>query len=281
MGNGFTNVFAVSVALVATAGGVVCRQESEPAVTDLRVFVGTWKENQSKTRSFISSALTYEFTSEADGFITIVRGGVQLRDRVRMDGNEYPTPGVEGRTVSWMKANAVLYNATVKRDGVLVATARWILSEEGNHLRQETTPVRANGDKDINIIEYVRTSGNGETLLGEWTPVSTRSAVPDSFVITLVGDDLSVFYPKYGSTLYTMRLDGKQYPLSGPNALPGMTTAAQALAVRSLRRTTFRAETPTLEIVMTVLADGKAMTVTTHAPDRSDEPSVFVYERQD
>jgi|RhiMethySRZTD1v2_1073278.scaffolds.fasta_scaffold127309_2 hypothetical protein len=281
MGKWFTNVFAVSVALVVAAGGVVCGQDSAPAATDLRVFVGTWKENQSKSRSFISSALTYTFTSEPDGFITIVRGGVQLRDRVRMDGKEYQTPGVEGRTVSWVKANAMLYNSTIKRDGALVATARWILSAGGKHLRQETMPVRANGDNDTNIIEYVRTSGDGDTLLGEWKPVSTRSAVPDSFVITLFGDELSVFYPKYGSTLYTMRLDGKRYPLNGPNALPGTTTAAQALAMRSLRRTTFRAEKPTLEIVMTVSADGNTMTVTTHAPDSSNEPSLFVYEKRD
>jgi len=280
MGKWFTNVFAVSVALVAATGGVVCGQESAPAATDLRVFVGTWKENQSKSRSSISSALTYTFTAEPDGFISIVRGGVQLRDRVRMDGKEYQTPGAEGRTVSWVKANDMLYNSTIKRDGALVATARWILSEGGKHLRQETTPVRANGDNDVNIIEYVRTSGDGDTLLGEWKPVSSRSAVPDSFVITLIGDELRVFYPKYGSTLYTMRLDGKQYPLNGPNALPGTATAAQAVAMRSLRRTTFRAGKPSLEIVMTVSADGNTMTVTTHTPDSSDEPSLFVYEKQ-
>ena len=47
-----------------------------------------------------------------------------------------------------------------------------------------------------------------------------------------------------------------------------------------LRRTTFRAGKPSLEIVMTVSADGNTMTVTTHTPDSSDEPSLFVYEKQ-
>jgi hypothetical protein len=281
MGKWFTNVFAISVVLAAAEGGVVCGQDSAPAATNLRVFVGTWKQNQSKSRSFISSALTYTFSAEPDGFISIVRRGVQLRDRVRMDDKDYPTPGVEGRTVSWTKVNEILYESTIKRNGALLGTARWILSDAGKQLRQETTPVRANGDNDINIIQYVRISGDGATLLGEWKPVSTWSAVPDSFVITLTGDELSVFYPKYGSTLYTMRLDGKRYPLTGPNALPGTTTAAQALGMRSLRRTTFRAEKPTLGTAMTVSADGNTMTVTTHAPDSSDEPSLFVYEKQD
>ena len=277
----FGNVVALSVALVGAAGDVVCGQDSAPAVTDLRVFVGTWKENQSKSRSFISSTLTYTFTADPDGFINIVRGGVQLRERVRMDGQDYPTPGFKGRTASWVKVNDLLYESTIKRDGTLIAAGKWMLSDAGRQLTQETTPVRANGEKDISIIQYERISGHGDTLLGKWKPVSARSAVPDLFRITLRDDELSVFYPKYGATLYTMRLDGKRYPLAAPNTLPGMTTVAQALATRSLRRTTFRADSPTLEIVMTVSADGNTMTVTTHAPNSSDEPSVFVYEKQE
>jgi len=281
MGKWFTETFTVSAALVAVVSGVVSGQNSAPADTDLRGFVGTWKETQSKSRPFISSTLTYTFTAEPDGFTTIVRGGVQLRDRVRIDGNEYPTPGVEGRTVSWTKVNDTLYVSTVKRNGTLLGTGRWGLSDGGKHLRQETTPVRANGDNDINIIEYIRSSGDGDALLGEWKPVSSRSAVPDLFVVTLMKDELSVFYPKYGSTLYTMRLDGKRYPLIAPNALPGMMTAAEPLGMRTLRRTTFQSEKPTLEIVMTVSADGKTLTLTTHTPNSTDEPSLFVYEKQD
>jgi len=280
MGKRFMNVCAMS-AFAAAAGGFVCAQDGAAPATNLEVFVGSWKENQPQSRPFISSALTYTFTADPDGFITIGRGGVQLRDRVRMDGREYQTPDVEGRTVSWVRANAALYRSTIKRDGTVVATGRWLLSEGGKHLRQETTPVRANGDADVNVIDYVRASGDGETLIGEWKPVSTRSALPDAFVITRVADELSVFYPKYGATVYTMRPDGKRYALNGPNALPGATTSAQAVATRSLRRTTFREDRPTLETVMTVSPDGRTMTVTTHAPDTPNEASVFVYEKQD
>lgn len=255
-------------------------QGTAVANTDLRAFVGTWQEAQAKSHPFIASALTYTFAADSDGFLTIVRGGVQLRDRVRLDGTDYPTPGVEGRTVSWTKVSDALYESTIKRNGTLLGTARWVVSDDGEHLRQETTPVRANGENDINIIEYVRTSGAGNSLLGEWKPVATRSAVPDLFVVTLVGDELSVFYPKYGLTLYTMRLDGKQHPLPPPNAGPRMATAAEALGPRTLRRTTFQAEKPLLATVMSVAADGRTMTVTTQRPGSADEPSLFVYERK-
>jgi hypothetical protein len=251
------------------------------AQTDLQSFVGTWRENQAKSRAVIPSALTYTFSAEPDGFISIVRGGVPLRDLVRIDGKEYTTPGVEGRTVSWTKLSDTLYESTIKRNGGLVATTRWALSDSGSRLRQDTTPVRANGDNDRNIIEYVRTAGEGNALLGVWKPVSTRSAVPDLFVVTLMDDELSVFYPKYGTIVYTMRLDGKRRAVTSANALPGTTTAAEPLSLRTLRRTTFQDGKATLETVMSVSADGKTLTVTTHTPGRSDEPSLFVYEKQD
>lgn len=248
---------------------------------DLRAFIGTWKENPAKSRPFISSALTYTFSANPDGFLTIVRGGVQLRYRVRMDGKDYPTPGIAGGTVSWTKVDDAVYESIIKRDGLVIGTGRWIISEGGKHLTQETIPVRANGDNDKNIIEYVRTSGGGNSLLGEWRPVSTWSAVPDLFVVTLADDELHVFYPKYGSTLYTMRLDGKKYPYTGLNAIPGTTSAAETLGLRSLRRTTFQDQKPFLETVMSVSSDGKTMMVTTHTPNGPDEPSLFVYEKQD
>jgi len=54
-------------------------------------------------------------------------------------------------------------------------------------------------------------------------------SVPDLFVITLMGDVLHVFYPKYGYTLYTMRLDGKKYSSREANSALGEMATAEAL----------------------------------------------------
>jgi len=267
----FTTVVGVLLTLVTG---------TQASNTDLSAFVGTWRENQSKSRRAIPSVATYTFTAEADGFLTVERGGVPLRDRVRFDGADYPTPGIQGRTASWRKVTETIYESTIKRNGALVATGRWTLSEGGAHLTQETTPVRANGEADISIMEYVRVSGDATSLLGVWKPVSSRSAAPDLFTMTLSGNELYAFYPKYGGVVYSVRLDGKPYALSGPNAFPDSTTAAQAVSLRSFRRTTFQGGKPTLEILMTVSSDGETMTVTTHVPESVDPSSVFVYERQ-
>jgi hypothetical protein len=276
------DVLIVVAVLVASASGTpLGAQDSSPNNVDLRLFVGTWRENQSKSHPFISPAFTYTFTAEPDGFITIVRGKVQLRDRVRMDGTDYPTPDIPGRSVSWTKVSNTMYQNTIKQNGNLLGTARWTISDGGMRLTQETTPVRANGQNDMGVIEYLRVSGERDSLFGEWKPISTRTALPDLFSMTLNDDELRAFYPKYGAVIYTVRLDGKQYPLTGPTALPGAMTAAEALGTRSLRHITFLNGKPSQETVMSVSTDGMAMTVTTHTPGSADEASMFVYERQD
>lgn len=251
------------------------------AGVELGAFIGTWKENTAKSRAFVSRALTYTFSQASDGFVVIVRGGVQLRDRVRLDGKDYPTPDIPGRTVSWTKVGDAVYETTIKRDGALVAKGRWILSEGGRRLTQETTPTRVDAQNLTNVTDYVRTAGEGNSLLGEWKPVSSRAAEPDLFVVTPIDEGaLKVFYPRNQGS-YTIRPDGKEDTETGPNALSDMTTSAVALGPRTLRRTTLRGHTPMLEAVMTVSPDGKTLTVTTRKPGSPDEPSVFVYEKLD
>jgi hypothetical protein len=247
---------------------------------DLQAFIGTWKQNSAKSRTSISSTLTYTFSQEADGFITIVRGGVQLRDRVRLDGKDYPTPDIPGRTVSWTKVDNKTYETTIKRNGVLLARARWMLSEDGKRLIHETTPTRVDDQSVTNTIEYVRTAGASNSLIGEWKPVASRPGEADLFVVTFIdGDALKVFYPRNQGS-YTIRPDGKEYALTGMNALPDTTTSAEVLSPSSLRRMTLRAHTPIFEAVMTVSSDGKTLTVTTHRHGSPDQPSVFLYEKQ-
>src|SRR6266566_4910532 len=125
--------------VAVTAAAVILMVFAARAVdTDVRAFVGTWKENQAKSHHFISGALTYSFTAEPDGFVSVVRGNTPVRDHARIDGKDYPTPDLAGRTVSWTKVSDAVFESTIKRDGVLIASGRWILSEGGKHLTQET-----------------------------------------------------------------------------------------------------------------------------------------------
>jgi len=243
---------------------------------DLKAFTGTWTENATKSSPTISKDLTYTFREDADGFIDIARGGVQLRDRVRFDGQEYPTPNIPGRTTSWKRANETVYDTTIKNNGKLTATARWTLSADGARLRQETT--RSEPGAALNTIEYIRSSGSGATLIGVWEPVSSSTSVPESFVVTLVDEaTLRVFFPRSGLS-YDMRPDGKEYAARS-DALPDMKAVVTGSGPRTLKRNTFRGGAPMLEAVWTLSPDGRTLTLTSRSVGGADKPSVFVYDR--
>lgn len=264
----------LAVAVGAADCGVVAGQQP---IVDLAAFVGRWMENPAMSRGTISRELSYTFTQEVDGFVTIVRGRVGLRDRVRFDGNEYPTPDIEGRTTSWERLSDTVYQTTIKNRGVLTATGMWTLSDSGRRLTQETTRTEPQAAK--NIIEYVRTSGSGNSLIGVWEPVSSRSSVPESFVMTL-SDTRTLSLSFRSGVSYTMRPDGQEYEARS-DAFPDMKAVVTGLGLRALRRTTLRGRSPILESVWTLSSDGRTLTVTSHTPGSSEEPSVFVYERQD
>jgi hypothetical protein len=243
---------------------------------DLKAFVGSWTQDPARSRGTISKDLTYTFSQEADGFIVIVRGRVQLRDRVRFDGNDYPTPDIPGRTTSWTRVSDTTYETRIKNGGV-VARGRWTLSADGRRLTQETT--RTQPQADTNVIEYIRTSGSGTSLIGVWEPVSSTSSVPESFVVTL-SDATTLFVSFRTGVKYTMRPDGQEYDARS-DGFPDTKAVVIGLGARALQRTTFRGPTPMLEAVWTLSADGRTLTVTSRTVGSSDEPRVSVYERRE
>jgi hypothetical protein len=121
--NSTTGRWLRAVLLVASAADATAAAGQQPSV-DLKAFAGRWTENPALSRGTVSKELSYTFSQDVDGFVTIVRGLVQLRDRVRFDGNDYPTPDVEGRTTSWTRVSDAVYQTTIKNGGVLTATGR-------------------------------------------------------------------------------------------------------------------------------------------------------------
>ena len=268
------------VAAALCSALVVVPAYTGQASIDLRSFAGTWTEDVAQ-RAAAPSTLNYTFTQESDGFITIVRAGVDLRDRVRFDGADYATTGVPGRTAAWLKVSGTTYETMIKRDGVVIAKGRWILSDGGKHLKQETTPRRVDGKEITSVADYVRVSGGGDSLLGEWKPVATQSSVPDQF--TLVPLDENTLRMSFSGTpsTFTIRPDRREYPITGPNSLPGMVSSTEVIDSRSLRRITLRDHQPLFETVMTLSPDGKRMTLTSRADGSTDAPTVSVYSKKD
>lgn len=169
-----------------------------------------------------------------------------------------------------------IYETTIKNGAGLVARGKWTLTADGTHLTQETT--RTQPQADTNIIEYIRTSGSGTSLIGVWEPVSSTSSIPESFVVTL-SDATTLSVSFRSGVKYTMRPDGQAYDARS-DRFPDTKAIVTGLGGHALQRTTFRGRTAMLEAVWTLSSDGRTLTVTSRTVGSSDEPGVFVYERQ-
>jgi hypothetical protein len=257
------------------AGGVAATEQSD---VDLKVFAGRWTENPAKSHGTISKELTYTFREDGDGFITVERGRIQLRDRVRFDGRENPTPDIPGRATSWTQISNNVYQITIRNKGEVSATGKWTLSDGGRRLTQETT--RSEPQAPTNIIEYIRKSGSGDSLIGVWEPISSRMSQPSAFVLTLSDATTLTFTSVQSGVSYTIRPDGKEYDAQSGGAFD---TKAVVIGTgpRSFQRTTSRRGTALVEAVWTVSSDGQALTLTTRVVGSSDDPSVLVYEKRE
>ena len=266
---------AFAALAIVFAGPVAATQQSD---VDLKVFAGSWTENPAKSHGTISKELTYTFREDGDGFIAIERGRIQLRDRVRFDGREYPTPDIPGRATSWTQISTNVYQITISNKGGVSATGKWTLSDGGRRLTQETT--RNEPQAPTNIIEYIRKSGSGDSLIGVWEPISSRMSQPSAFVLTLSDATTLTFTSIQSGVSYTIRPDGKEYDAQSGGAFD---TKAVVIGTgpRTFQRTTFRRGAPLLEAVWTVSPEGQTLTLTTRGVGSSDDPSVLVYERRE
>ena len=103
--------------------------------------------------------------------------------------------------------------------------------------------------------------------------------MPESFVVIL-SDTRTLSVSFRTGVSYTMRPDGQEYEARS-GGFPNMKAVVTGLGVRALRRTTYRDRSAIGEAVWTLSSDGRTLTVTGRTPGSSEEPSVFVYERQD
>lgn len=119
--------------------------------------VGTWKLDLSKTKSGVANPLksrteVYELTT--DGFVKVTRSDVRADGAtqsysfaVKYDGKEYPVTGNSlYDTISCKRVDAYTTTSEVKKTGGKYrATARWVISRDGQTRTQTVIGTDENG----------------------------------------------------------------------------------------------------------------------------------------
>ena len=235
-------------------------------------FIGDWKLDPSrskltdvmKVREITSSKYVFDF-------------GADSPETVVLDGTDQP--GVSGTTLSVHVERPDAWTVIRKKDGRVLLTASWQLSQDGSTLTDNFKAVSPNGE--TSAVDYVyRRKGGGSGFAGTW--VSTSEVVNFVYVLQIRPydhDGLSITNTASQATK-SMKLDGKDYPAKGPTATVVAASALRQLDKQTLEVTDKKADGKVYDTQQLRLSpDLRSLTVTIYAAGR-DEPNVLIFGRQ-
>jgi hypothetical protein len=274
-------ITTVTLALAAS----LCLAQSNPSTLIGRL-TGKWIEDQSKAK--LGSTVSLRFRSTAAGALEELRGpeANPVVQPVNFDGKAYPIEG--GNQIAWKRLDPSRFERQIfdgrtspAQRGRLVTTRTIQIAADGKTLTEETDRILDGGRKSVTTVTFLRTSGEARGLAGVWKPQSFRSDTPDQRTIEPAGTDGFKMSDNAGAT-YTVHLDGKPVPVTGPTIIPDTTVAAKFVDDRTLELIRSRKSVASTKTTVALSGDGKTLTFTTSAigPGAGGEPSMEVYKKQ-
>jgi len=234
-------------------------------------FVGKWKLNQAKSKVTGQQLKIEAFTGNR---YRITFGPVS--DTLIPDGTDQPVQF--GRTRSLKPVTPDTWKLVSRKDGRTVTEETWKLSPDGRTLTMEITGTRPDGSTYQDRMETQRVAGTCG-FAGTWESTKVNAGSPDDFEIQpYEGDGLSFITPSQNDTL-SMRFDGKDYPVTGPNVAPGATSSGRRVNERTLELTDKVNGKVVDTMQYKVSPDSRTLTLTDREKGQS-KPAIFVYEKK-
>jgi len=231
-------------------------------------FAGKWKANMEKSDF---GQMTVAIESLPGGEWQTVAFGITAK--YRMDGKDYPD-GMGG-TISWKPVDANTWQTVEKANGKVTETDTFQLSADGKTLTQVSKTMKVDGGSIDGTTVFSRASA-GSGLAGKW---STKKVSGGSGTVEYVasGSDGLIYKDLDQGMTCDGKLDGKDYPCTGPMVPPGFTVAMKGSG-RTLDFTVKKDGKPFFSASATVAADGKSMTETV-TPAAGGDKYKIVYDR--
>ena len=232
-------------------------------------FVGDWKLNPSKSK------LTDMMKVESLGgnkYAFDFGGGPE---RIVADGTDQA--GASGTTLSVAVEGLDAWKVVRKKDGRMLLTATWKLSQDGNTLTDSYTEFGPNGSPSTVNYLYKRTTA-GPGFAGTW---ESTMPMTSSFVLQIrpYEENGLSFARSSGGVPRNLKFDGKDYPVEGPRVAHGSTSSARRVDERTLEITDKINGKITSTEQIELSPDLKTLTRTVR-PVGQREPATFVFERQ-
>lgn len=241
-------------------------------------FAGKWKLNPSKSK--FTDQMRVEVVGPNRYAITFVEVGLGngLTDTVVADGTDQSA--VFGTTLSVSIEKPDAWKVTRKKNGRMLLSAAWKLSEDGNILGDAFTGYQSDGSTLKQDFVFKRTTGTSG-FPGTWDNTSDEVASDSAYELQIEpyeGDGLS-FITSAIHEIQNMRFDGKDYPDAGPNVVPYSACSGRRLNEHALEMTDKIKDKVVGTRNIELSADLKRLTLTIR-PVGKDKPNILVFERQ-
>src|SRR6185503_11488076 len=234
-------------------------------------FLGKWKLNSSKSRFpdemkvMAAGPNKYAFDFGAGTPETII-----------LDGTDQP--GIRSTTLAVTVEGPDTWKVVRKKDGRVLLTATWKLSDNGATLSDFYRQNSPDGSTLSMDYVYKRTTP-GSGFAATWDSVSEKMNSPYDLEIKPYEDDgLTFIVPAEGS-IQNVKFDGNDHPETGPNASPDAVTAGRGVNESTLEVTRKSKGKVRQTRNIELSADRKVLTMTMHRPSQ-DKPTVLVFDRE-
>lgn len=234
-------------------------------------FIGKWKVNLSKSEP------TDQMKIQAAGpnryVLTFGPGAV---DTVIADGID--RPALMGTTFSMAVNGPNRWKVVRKKGGRTLVLANWTLSADGKTLTDEfnffppdSSPIR------IHYV-YERTTG-GSGITDTWVAASDgANSATELQIRPYKGDGLS-FDSRAAQITKNIKFDGKDYPDTGPNVVPGSASSGRRVNERSLEITDKTNGKVMATRKIELSQDLRTLTMTVRPVDPSKPKTTLVFDR--
>ena len=231
-------------------------------------FVGDWKLVPSKS-TYIDVMKVASLGGNKYAFD--FAGG---EEKITVDGTEHQAG--QGTILSVTAEGSDTWKVVRKKDGRMLLTATWKLSQDGKVLRDTYTGFEPSGSSSTVNYAYKRTAA-GAGFAGTW-----ESTMPINIEVVLQirpYEGTGLAFVRSSGDIRNLKLDGKDYPAEGRNVAQGATSSARRMNERTLEIVDKVNGKVTRTERSELSPDLTTLTRTLH-PVGQHAPNVFVFERQ-
>lgn len=234
-------------------------------------FVGKWKVNSSK--STLADQMSIQAVS--GNKYTLTFAGTGETETVAADGTDQP--GISGSMLSITIEEPRAWTIIRKKEGRIVLTARWKLSQDGKTLTDAFTSYRPDGSTSTINMLYRRAAGESG-IPGTWETTDMKlDAVYEMEIRPYDTDGLS--FISGSAPPKNVKFDGKEHLDSATGASLGPAFLGHRIDERNLEYTSKINGKIVQTRQLTVSPDLKTLTMVLHLADQR-LPNTFVFDRE-